>query len=232
MGGVYNLVNMQVYHYAGNNPVKYIDPDGREMDDLVYRPWNQQTAIHDGVWQPGRDEDTGLGNLLSNSGITVTLFSRAVSDKTTSQVYNVLGKLWALPWTIVGFTIGSILWMTGKLLGKGSYAKFENNALTFTTGFKFVLLPIFSGSITLGNIIIHAGGDVENWNSKSRTSRYDNTNIDVNLGRHEQEHTYQYERYGIFMPFIWLFSAIIHGGKGKTAFEKAADDASELPGQR
>jgi hypothetical protein len=29
MGGVYNLVNAHLYHYAGNNPVKYTDPDGR-----------------------------------------------------------------------------------------------------------------------------------------------------------------------------------------------------------
>jgi hypothetical protein len=29
MGGVYNYVNLHVYHYAGNNPVKYTDPDGR-----------------------------------------------------------------------------------------------------------------------------------------------------------------------------------------------------------
>jgi hypothetical protein len=29
-GGVFNLVNLHVYHYAGNNPVKYTDPDGRD----------------------------------------------------------------------------------------------------------------------------------------------------------------------------------------------------------
>ena len=27
-GGVFNIVNFQLYHYAGNNPVKYTDPDG------------------------------------------------------------------------------------------------------------------------------------------------------------------------------------------------------------
>jgi len=29
MGGVFNVVNLHVYHYAGNNPVKYTDPDGK-----------------------------------------------------------------------------------------------------------------------------------------------------------------------------------------------------------
>jgi GTPase len=32
MGGVFNYVNFHVYHYAGNNPVKYTDPDGRDDD--------------------------------------------------------------------------------------------------------------------------------------------------------------------------------------------------------
>jgi hypothetical protein len=30
MGGVFNTVNLHLYHYAGNNPVKYTDPDGKE----------------------------------------------------------------------------------------------------------------------------------------------------------------------------------------------------------
>jgi hypothetical protein len=30
MGGVFNYVNLHAYHYAGNNLVKLVDPDGRE----------------------------------------------------------------------------------------------------------------------------------------------------------------------------------------------------------
>ena len=34
MGGIYNTVNLHVYHYAGNNPVKYTDPDGDKILDV------------------------------------------------------------------------------------------------------------------------------------------------------------------------------------------------------
>ncbi len=33
MGGVYNHINFHLYHYAGNNPVKYLDPSGLETID-------------------------------------------------------------------------------------------------------------------------------------------------------------------------------------------------------
>jgi hypothetical protein len=33
MGGVFNTVNLHLYHYAGNNPVTYTNPDGRSDDE-------------------------------------------------------------------------------------------------------------------------------------------------------------------------------------------------------
>jgi RHS repeat-associated protein len=32
MGGVFNYANLHVYHYAGNNPVKLVDPDGEVIE--------------------------------------------------------------------------------------------------------------------------------------------------------------------------------------------------------
>jgi RHS repeat-associated protein len=36
MGGVFNTVNLHVYHYAGNNPVKLIDSDGEAILGYEY----------------------------------------------------------------------------------------------------------------------------------------------------------------------------------------------------
>ena len=54
-GGVFNIANFRLYHYAGNNPVKYTDPDGkktrskdvqRQIDALGTKP---NTPITDTV---------------------------------------------------------------------------------------------------------------------------------------------------------------------------------------
>jgi RHS repeat-associated protein len=37
MGGVFNTVNLATYHYAGNNPLKYVDPNG---SDSICAQWS------------------------------------------------------------------------------------------------------------------------------------------------------------------------------------------------
>ena len=42
MGGVYNTVNLHFYHYSGNNPIKYTDPDGKSSDlTIILFPNNE-----------------------------------------------------------------------------------------------------------------------------------------------------------------------------------------------
>jgi len=50
MGGIFNIVNMHAYHYAGNNPVIYEDTDGRLIRHLSYQRQGfdtmREAAIH------------------------------------------------------------------------------------------------------------------------------------------------------------------------------------------
>jgi hypothetical protein len=132
--------------------------------------------------------------------------------------------------TACGVVAGALLSGASLITGKGARIAIENNAITFTTGLNL------HGSITFGNAIIHAGGDLRRWNSKSILLRY-NRAAYVNLGKHEEAHTYQYQTYGIFMIALLLGSAIAHGGfeassfrdfMAKSDFENVADDYAQF----
>ena len=62
MGGVFNYVNLHVYHYAGNNPVKYTDPDGKTLRDMLGLWWNNaKTSVRAGGRQAKGVIDTVTG---------------------------------------------------------------------------------------------------------------------------------------------------------------------------
>jgi hypothetical protein len=93
MGGVYNTVNLHTYHYAGNNPVKYVDPDGRMDED--FRIWQQVSS----------GEGNG-GSITHTNGILEKL----------GRFKDYIDNEWQNPAFIIGFSANA----TGPLMSSGS----------------------------------------------------------------------------------------------------------------
>jgi RHS repeat-associated protein len=158
-----------------------------------------------------------------------------VDGKKPSVVIDILGKIWALPMTIDGLIVGGVLTVIGKIAGNDVSVEIANNAITFNTGLDM------GGAITLGNVIIYANVDNDTgevWNKNSEVSRYDNPLVMVNLGQHEEAHTYQYQKYGPSTILVIIGSAIMNGGlsdiqnfMGYSSFERAADDYTQSSNQ-
>ena len=72
IGGIFNTVNLQLYHYAGNNPVKYTDPDGNFIVNTK-RDYTREFMQDYNLTWPNSNES------ISSTGCSLIASNRAVN---------------------------------------------------------------------------------------------------------------------------------------------------------
>jgi len=129
---------------------------------------------------------------------------------------DVVGKLWALPNTIIGGVVG----LAGVPFG--AQIQFGNNAIQFVN---FPLGEAGEG-LTLGNVqIFPAGTDPATYSSFSYGSP-----VPINIGLHEEGHTFQYQVFGpAFLPAYALSGGISASNPFELAANRYALGGSFLP---
>jgi hypothetical protein len=135
MGGVFNYVNFHVYHYAGNNPIKYIDPDGLVTFFFAY------TA------QAG----AGSGG-QNNSGFFVTFDEKGltVGTYTTTAIGAEYGAQAGIG-IVLGFDVGSIAGDSIVVGGSGGYSGvYAGSDVTINLETQSLSGGSFSGGIGIG----------------------------------------------------------------------------------
>jgi type VI secretion system secreted protein VgrG len=91
MGGVYNTVNLHLYHYAGNNPVKYTDPDGKLLcTPLTIAAGAVIGAVAGVIVQAGYD--MLINHNISSLGVYTGAF---VGGATTGAILTATGNAYA-----------------------------------------------------------------------------------------------------------------------------------------
>ena len=148
MGGVFNVVNLHVYHYAGNNPVKLVDPDGRLffIDDFIFSAigniagWRNDDILS-GTWHNFINSWAFIGSKL----LPGSLIELGVSFQAGILLSLFLGP--------VGMAIGFLTPILNTVIGYGAIELFGGKVSTdglttnITTGSDW-------GAFCIGSVVV------------------------------------------------------------------------------
>ncbi len=112
-GGVFNTVNLHLYHYAGNNPVKYTDPDGRVLKIAGNHTYRMKLQNVLQKLDPNARVHVRTGVVSTSStgnSVASQLIQRLVSSKHTVTVQFESGKHDSKPDS----------WVNAVKMGKGT----------------------------------------------------------------------------------------------------------------
>jgi RHS repeat-associated protein len=219
---------INLYEYAGGDPINLSDPDGLDPNDLVVTYYQRRTSPS--LSAGGGTSQSALGNFgRAIAGFDLSFFARSVpiSAKIAPEknplcprngFTDAFGKLQALPATAAGFLGGYLAGFAQELAGGPAvHIGVGNNAIQFTglTGGD----PV---GFTLGNVQLYGAGT----GPSGARGRYDRTAASGTMGSHEEGHTYQFQGYGLaYMGYQFAASKL--GNSQTNTMENEADNYAD-----
>ena len=178
MGGVYNIVNMHLYHYAGNNPVKYTDPDGRAIHKLTDEQW----AIVENA------KNRTVGNLdkiieaLNNCDNDISKLDPKILESAQTYLHSEFGSL-PLDLPLLADTLNELKEHIGSLTRDDFRYDDATSSYAYTS--------IFTDDVWLGDRFF-AAPDTGDFDTKEGTLLHEVTHYFLGLGTFDS--TYNHEQ--------------------------------------